>query len=112
MKMITAIIKPSKIDEVRSSLIEIGIEGITVSEVRGFGRQLGHQETYRGSEYDVSYVPKLRIEIVVDDTISEKVAESIAIAAKTNSIGDGKIFISHIEQATRIRTGETGLDAI
>ena len=112
MKLVTAIIKPFKLDDVRESLSSIGVQGITVSEVKGFGRQKGHTELYRGAEYVVDFLPKIKIEIVISDDLTEKAIECIESAAKTDRIGDGKIFISNIEQAIRIRTGEKGLDAI
>lgn len=112
MKMITAIIKPFKLDDVRQALADIGLKGITVSEVKGFGRQLGHTELYRGAEYDVAFQPKAKIELAVDDAITEQVIEAIANAARTGKIGDGKIFVTNLEQAFRIRTGETGAAAI
>ena len=112
MKLITAIIKPFKLDDVREALSEIGVQGITVTEVKGFGRQKGHTELYRGAEYVVDFLPKVKIEIGVDDAIVERVVEVISNAAKTGKIGDGKIFIFDLESAIRIRTGETGLDAL
>lgn len=112
MKMIVAIIKPGKLDDVREALVEQGILGLTVSEVRGFGRQMGHKEIYRGAEYEVSYVPKIKIEIVVDEGFVDAIVETIASTAKTDSIGDGKIFVLNVEQALRIRTGETGTGAL
>ena len=112
MKLITAIIKPFKLDDVREALSEIGIQGITVTEVKGFGRQKGHTELYRGAEYVVDFLPKVKIEIGVDDAIVERVVEVISAAANTGKIGDGKIFIYNLEHAVRIRTGETGLDAL
>jgi nitrogen regulatory protein P-II 2 len=112
MKLVIAIIKPFKLDDVRDALTGIGIQGMTVTEVKGYGRQKGHTEIYRGAEYAVNFLPKSRIEVVVDDARVEQVIEAIASAAKTGQIGDGKIFISSIEQAIRIRTGETGADAL
>lgn len=112
MKLIEAIIKPFKLDEVKDALNEIGIEGITVSEVKGFGRQKGHTELYRGAEYVVDFIPKVKLEIVVADELVAKVAETIEQTAKTGRIGDGKIFIIALEEAVRIRTGEKGADAI
>ena len=112
MKMINAIIKPFKLDDVREALSEIGVQGITVTEVKGFGRQKGHTELYRGAEYVVDFLPKLKIEVVVKDSALEQTIETIAKAANTGKIGDGKIFVYDIEQAIRIRTGETGDDAI
>jgi len=112
MKLIEAIIKPFKLDEVKDALNAIGIEGITVSEVKGFGRQKGHTELYRGAEYVVDFIPKIKLEIAVSDDLVNKVIETIQIAAKTGRIGDGKIFIISLEEAVRIRTGETGSEAI
>ncbi len=112
MKLVTAIIKPFKLDDVREALSEIGIQGITVTEVKGFGRQKGHTELYRGAEYVVDFLPKTKIEIGVDDAIVEKVVETICDAARTGNIGDGKIFIYDLERSVRIRTGETGVDAL
>ncbi len=112
MKMINAIIKPFKLDDVREALSEIGVQGITVTEVKGFGRQKGHTELYRGAEYVVDFLPKLKIEVVVKDSDLEQTIETISKAANTGKIGDGKIFVSSIEEAIRIRTGETGDDAI
>lgn len=112
MKLIEAIIKPFKMDEVKDALNEIGIEGITVSEVKGFGRQKGHTELYRGAEYVVDFIPKIKMEIAVPDELVNKVVETIQNTAKTGRIGDGKIFIMPLEEAVRIRTGEKGTDAI
>lgn len=112
MKMIMAIIKPFKMDDVRQAVADIGIQGITVSEVKGFGRQRGHTELYRGAEYVVDFLPKSKVEIAVPDDIAEQVIEAIANAARTGSIGDGKIFVTELEQAIRIRTGETDADAV
>ena len=112
MKMITAIIKPFKLDDVRQAVADIGVQGITVTEVKGFGRQRGHTELYRGAEYVVDFLPKVKIELAVADDIFEQVVEAIANAARTGKIGDGKIFATEIVQAIRIRTGETGADAI
>lgn len=112
MKLIEAIIKPFKLDEVKDALNAIGIEGITVSEVKGFGRQKGHTELYRGAEYVVDFIPKIKMEIAVSDDLVGKVVETIQNSAKTGRIGDGKIFIISLEEAIRIRTGETGGDAI
>lgn len=112
MKKIEAIIKPFKLDEVKEALQEIGLQGITVIEAKGFGRQKGHTELYRGAEYVVDFLPKVKVEIVIDDGLAEKAVEAIQNAAKTGRIGDGKIFISSIEEAIRIRTGETGSGAI
>ena len=112
MKKIEAVIKPFKLDEVKEALQEIGLQGITVIEAKGFGRQKGHTELYRGAEYVVDFLPKVKIEVVLSDEMLEKAVEAIMRAAKTGRIGDGKIFISTIEEAIRIRTGETGADAI
>ncbi|HWK53508.1 MAG TPA: P-II family nitrogen regulator [Hyphomicrobiales bacterium] len=112
MKMINAIIKPFKLDDVREALSEIGVQGITVTEVKGFGRQKGHTELYRGAEYVVDFLPKLKVEVAVADGALEQTIETIARAANTGKIGDGKIFVYDLEQAIRIRTGETGDDAI
>nr|WP_320050799.1 P-II family nitrogen regulator [uncultured Desulfuromonas sp.] len=112
MKKVEAIIKPFKLDEVKEALSEIGIQGITVSEVKGFGRQKGHTELYRGAEYVVDFIPKIKMEIIVSDDIVAKVIEQIAEAAKTGRIGDGKIFVTPVEEVVRIRTGETGDDAL
>ena len=112
MKLITAIIKPFKLDEVREALIPLGVQGLTVSEVKGFGRQKGQTEIYRGAEYVVNFLPKIKIEIGVNDDISDRVVEAIQIAARTGKIGDGKIFVSEISQALRIRTGETNGEAL
>ena len=112
MKLIEAVIKPFKLDEVKDALNDIGIEGITVSEVKGYGRQKGHTELYRGAEYVVDFIPKIKLEIVVGDELVGKVMETIQNAAKTGRIGDGKIFIIPLEEAVRIRTGEKGIDAI
>jgi nitrogen regulatory protein P-II 1 len=112
MKLIEAIIKPFKLDEVKDALNEVGIEGITVSEVKGFGRQKGHTELYRGAEYVVDFIPKVKLEIAVNDDLVAKVVETIKNTAKTGRIGDGKIFILPLEEAVRIRTGEKGNEAI
>ena len=112
MKLVTAVIKPFKLDDVREALSTIGVQGITVSEVKGFGRQKGHTELYRGAEYVVDFLPKVKIEVVLDDEQVDSAIEAIVNAAKTDKIGDGKIFVSSIEQAVRIRTGETGSDAL
>ena len=112
MKMITAIIKPFKLDDVRQAVADIGIQGITVTEVKGFGRQRGHTELYRGAEYIVDFLPKAKIELAVSDELAEQVIEAITDAARTGKIGDGKIFVTDILQAIRIRTGETGSDAV
>lgn len=112
MKLIVAIIKPFKLDDVREALSEIGVQGITVTEVKGFGRQKGHTELYRGAEYVVDFLPKVKIEVAVDDALVDRVIESISKAANTGKIGDGKVFVFNLEQAIRIRTGETGVDAL
>jgi nitrogen regulatory protein P-II 2 len=112
MKMITAIIKPFKLDDVREALSEIGVQGITVTEVKGFGRQKGHTELYRGAEYVVDFLPKVKVDVAVDDGLVDQVIESISKSANTGKIGDGKIFVFPLEQAVRIRTGETGPDAL
>jgi nitrogen regulatory protein P-II 2 len=112
MKLITAVIKPFKLDEVRQAVVDIGIQGVTVTEVHGYGRQRGHSEFYRGAEYRVDFLPKAKIEIAVDDSIAEQVVEAICNVARTGKTGDGKIWILELEQAQRIRTGETGPDAI
>ena len=112
MKLIKAIIKPFKLDDVREALSEVGVTGITVSEVKGFGRQKGHTELYRGAEYVVDFLPKVKVETVVDDSAVDKVIEAIRTAANTGKIGDGKIFVINVEQAVRIRTGETGSEAL
>ncbi|MFC3608174.1 P-II family nitrogen regulator [Stutzerimonas tarimensis] len=112
MKLVTAIIKPFKLDDVRESLSEIGVQGITVTEVKGFGRQKGHTELYRGAEYVVDFLPKVKIEVAIADDQLDRVIEAISKAANTGKIGDGKIFVVNLEQAIRIRTGETDTDAI
>ena len=112
MKKIEAIIKPFKLDEVKEALHDVGVSGITVTEARGFGRQKGHTELYRGAEYVVDFLPKVKLEVVVDDDIAARVVEAIAAAAQTGRIGDGKIFVMPVEDAIRIRTGEKGSDAI
>src|ERR1051326_3240556 len=112
MKFVVAIIKPFKLDPVRQALVEAGVQGLTVSEVRGFGRQKGHTEIYRGAEYDVSLVPKLKIEVATSDGQTQQVVEAIREAGKTDTIGDGKIFVLDIVEAVRIRTGETGEQAL
>ena len=112
MKKIEAIIKPFKLDDVKEALNEIGIQGMTISEVKGYGRQKGHKEMYRGAEYQVDFVPKIKINVIVDEAIAEKVVDTIKKSAKTGKIGDGKIFISTIDEAIRIRTGETGTEAL
>ena len=112
MKLITAIIKPFKLDDVRQAVADIGIQGITVTEVKGFGRQRGHTELYRGAEYVVDFLPKTKIEMAVDDAVAEPVLEAIANTARPGKIGDGKIFVSNLEEVVRIRTGETGPEAV
>lgn len=112
MKLISAIIKPFKLDDVREALGDIGVSGITVTEVKGFGRQKGHTELYRGAEYVVDFLPKIKLEIAVDDSLVDKVMEAITKAARTGKIGDGKIFVFDLEQVIRIRTGETGSEAL
>lgn len=112
MKKIEAIIKPFKLDEVKEALQEVGIQGITVTEAKGFGRQKGHTELYRGAEYVVDFLPKVKLEVVVEDTLAERAVEAIETAAKTGRIGDGKIFVSEVQEAIRIRTGERGADAV
>jgi len=112
MKMVTAIVKPFKLDEVREALSAIGVQGITVTEVKGFGRQKGHTELYRGAEYVVDFLPKVKIEAAVDEAILDRVIEAIESSARTGKIGDGKIFVTSLEQVIRIRTGETGQDAL
>ena len=112
MKFITATIKPFKLDEVRDALTGLGIGGMMVSEIKGFGAQSGHTEIYRGAEYTVNFVPKLKLEIAVPDALADQVSSAISDAARTGKIGDGKIFVTDLEQATRVRTGETGTDAL
>jgi nitrogen regulatory protein P-II 1 len=112
MKQITAIIKPFKLEEVREALGDVGVSGLTVTEVKGFGRQKGHTELYRGAEYVVDFLPKVKIEVVVADDVVERVIEAVTRSARTGKIGDGKIFVVPVEQAIRIRTGETGEDAV
>jgi nitrogen regulatory protein P-II 1 len=112
VKQITAIIKPFKLDEVREALAEVGVSGLTVTEVKGFGRQKGHTELYRGAEYVVDFLPKVKVEAVVDDAVVEAAVDAVIKAARTGKIGDGKIFVQAVEQVIRIRTGETGTDAV
>lgn len=112
MKKIEAIIRPFKLEEVKEALVEEGIRGLTISEVRGYGRQKGHTETYRGSEYRIEFVPKIKVEVVVEDSKVEKVVDAILKTAKTGQVGDGKIFIYNVEDVVRIRTGESGKDAL
>lgn len=112
MKLVTAVIKPFKLDDVREALSEIGIQGVTVTEVKGFGRQKGHTELYRGAEYVVDFLPKVKIEVAIDEAMLDQVIEAITNTANTGKIGDGKIFVSPLEQVIRIRTGESGPDAL
>ena len=112
MKQVTAIIKPFKLDDVRDALAEVGVQGVTVTEVKGFGRQKGHTELYRGAEYVVDFLPKVKIEVAIDARMLDKAIEAITKAARTGKIGDGKIFVSEVEQVIRIRTGETGKEAL
>ena len=112
MKLITAIIKPFRLDDVRNALAEVGVNGMTVTEVKGFGRQRGHTELYRGAEYVVDFLPKVKVEVVVADSLVEKAMDAIVKAARTGKIGDGKIFVFDLEQVVRIRTGETGAEAL
>ena len=112
MKLVTAILKPFKLDDVREALSEVGVTGVTVTEVKGFGRQKGHTELYRGAEYVVDFLPKVKLEVAVDDDSLDEVVEAISKAANTGKIGDGKIFVSNLEQVIRIRTGETGAEAL
>ena len=112
MKMVSAVIKPFKLDDVREALSEIGVQGITVTEVKGFGRQKGHTELYRGAEYVVDFLPKVRVDAAVSDDIVDQVVEAVSNAAQTGKIGDGKIFVTSVEQVVRIRTGETGAEAL
>ena len=112
MKLVTTIIKPFKLDDVREALAGLGVQGMTVTEVKGFGRQKGHTELYRGAEYAVDFLPKVKLEVAIDDNMLERVLEAISSAAHTGKIGDGKIFVSELTQAVRIRTGETAADAL
>jgi nitrogen regulatory protein P-II 2 len=112
MKLITAVVKPFRLDDVRNALAEVGVQGMTVTEVKGFGRQRGHTELYRGAEYVVDFLPKVKVEVAVTDELAERVIEAIIAAAKTGKVGDGKIFVTDLEQVYRIRTGETGDQAI
>jgi nitrogen regulatory protein P-II 2 len=112
MKIVTAILKPFKLDDVRDALSEVGVHGITVTEVKGFGRQKGHTELYRGAEYVVDFLPKVKLEVAIDEAMLDQVIEAIVKSARTDKIGDGKIFVSNLEQVIRIRTGETGKDAL
>jgi len=112
MKLVTAIVKPFRLDDVRNALAEVGIQGMTVTEVKGFGRQRGHTELYRGAEYVVDFLPKAKLELAVSDDVAEQVVEAITNTARTGKIGDGKIFVTALEEAIRIRTGETGSEAV
>ena len=112
MKLITAIIKPFKLDDVREALSDVGVQGMTVTEVKGFGRQKGHTELYRGAEYVVDFLPKVKIEVAIDDSLLDQVVEAITRSANTGKVGDGKIFVSPLEDVVRIRTGETGPEAV
>jgi nitrogen regulatory protein PII len=112
MKLVTAIIKPFKLDDVRQALADVGVKGVTVTEVKGFGRQRGHTELYRGAEYVVDFLPKMKVEVAIDDDLLEQVIEVISNTARTGKIGDGKIFVMPLEQVVRIRTGETGPEAV
>jgi nitrogen regulatory protein P-II 2 len=112
MKLITAVVKPFRLDDVRNALAEVGVQGMTVTEVKGFGRQRGHTELYRGAEYVVDFLPKVKVEVAVTDELAERVIEAIIAAAKTGKVGDGKIFVTELTQVYRIRTGETGDQAI
>jgi nitrogen regulatory protein P-II 2 len=112
MKLITAIIKPYKLDEVRQAIADIGVQGVTVTEVKGFGRQRGHTELYRGAEYTVDFLPKIKVEIAVDDEVVEQVIEALTNVARTGKIGDGKVFLTQLHQTVRIRTGESGAEAV
>ncbi|HEX7081106.1 MAG TPA: P-II family nitrogen regulator [Gammaproteobacteria bacterium] len=112
MKLITAVVKPFRLDDVRNALAEVGVQGMTVTEVKGFGRQRGHTELYRGAEYVVDFLPKVKVEVAVADELAERVIEAIIESAKTGKVGDGKIFVTDLEQVYRIRTGETGDQAI
>ena len=112
MKVVTAVIKPFRLDDVRDALSELGVKGMTVTEVKGFGRQKGHTELYRGAEYAVDFLPKIKLEVAVDENLLEQVVEMVATAARTEKIGDGKIFVTDIEEVVRIRTGQTGTEAL
>jgi nitrogen regulatory protein PII len=112
MKLVTVVIRPFKLDEVKDALTEVGIQGMTVSEVKGVGRQKGHKETYRGTEYQIDFVPKIKLELAIADSVEEKVIEALIQATKTGSVGDGKIFVSDLNSVVRIRTGETGEAAL
>ncbi len=112
MKLVTAIIKPFKLEDVRDALSEIGVQGMTVTEVKGFGRQKGHTELYRGAEYVVDFLPKVKVEVAIDDSLLDRCLETLGAAANTGKVGDGKIFVSTLDEVVRIRTGETGTDAV
>jgi|SRR3954468_14788471 nitrogen regulatory protein P-II 1 len=112
MKLVTAIIKPFTLDDVKAALEQVGVLGMTVSEVQGYGRQKGHTEVYRGAEYSVDFVPKVRVEVLVDDTLSDKVVEAVVEAARTGKIGDGKVWVTPVDTVVRVRTGERGTDAV
>jgi nitrogen regulatory protein P-II 1 len=112
MKLVTAVVKPFKLDDVKEALAALGVAGLTVSEVQGYGRQKGHTEVYRGAEYTVDFVPKVRIDVIVEDFDGEKVTEAIVAAARTGKIGDGKVWVTNVEQVIRVRTGERDLDAV
>ncbi len=112
MKLVTAIIKPFKLDDVREALSEVGVQGMTVTEVKGFGRQKGHTELYRGAEYVVDFLPKVKVEVAIDDDLLERVLETLINSAKSGKVGDGKIFVTTLEEVVRIRTGETGAEAV
>lgn len=112
MKLVTAIIKPFTLDDVKSALEQVGVLGMTVSEVQGYGRQKGHTEVYRGAEYSVDFVPKVRVEVLVDDTLGDKVVEAVVEAARTGKIGDGKVWVTPVDTVVRVRTGERGIDAL
>ncbi|HEX8004514.1 MAG TPA: P-II family nitrogen regulator [Mycobacteriales bacterium] len=112
MRLVTAIVKPFKLDDVKEALTDLGVQGMTISEVQGFGRQRGHTEVYRGAEYTVDFVPKARVEVVVDDADADRVVAAIVAAARTDKIGDGKVWVTPVESLTRIRTGERGSDAL
>ena len=112
MKLIIAIVKPFKLDDVREAISEVGVHGMTVTEVKGFGRQKGHTELYRGAEYVVDFLPKVKVEVAIGDDLTDQVIEAISKAANTGKVGDGKIFVTSLEQSIRIRTGETGVDAL
>ena len=112
MKLVTAIVKPFKLEDVKNALTDLGVQGMTVSEVQGFGRQRGHTEVYRGAEYTVDFVPKARVEVVVDDALADRVVEAVVAAARTDKIGDGKIWVTGVDSLVRIRTGERGPDAL